>query len=100
MMQNGARPGDIAEMLDSDSFTQIKNNLKKADKAAAQLEQAQQQAQAEAQKQQQQMEAMKLEAEHIENEKDRQKDIEIALKTLYFLINKFRNIVKGLFTSG
>jgi len=79
MMQNGAKPGDIAEMLDSDSFTQIKDSLKKADKASAELEQAQQQAQAEAQQQMQQMEAMKLEAENLENEKERQKDIEIAL---------------------
>jgi hypothetical protein len=79
MMQNGAKPGDIAEMLDSDSFTQIKDNLKKADKASAELEQAQQQAQQEAQKHEAQMEQMKLEAENIENEKDRQKDIEIAL---------------------
>jgi hypothetical protein len=79
MMQNGAKPGDIAEMLDSDSFTQIKDNLKKADKMAAQLEQAQQQAQQEAQQHQAQMKQMELEAENIENEKDRQKDIEIAL---------------------
>ena len=79
MMQNGAKPGDIAEMLDSDSFTQIKDNLKKADKASAELEQAQQQAQQEAQKQQAQMKQMELEAENVENEKDRQKDIEIAL---------------------
>ena len=79
MMQNGAKPGDIAEMLDSDSFSQIKSNLKKADRMAAQLEQAQQQAQQEAQQQQVQMKQMELEAENIENEKDRQKDIEIAL---------------------
>ena len=39
MMQNGAKPGDIAEMLDSDSFTQIKKNLKLADKANSELEQ-------------------------------------------------------------
>ena len=52
MMQNGAKPGDIAEMLDSDSFTQIKKNLKLADKSTSELEQAQQQAQQEIQQQQ------------------------------------------------
>ena len=79
MMQNGAKPGDIAEMLDSDSFTQIKKNLKLADKANAELEQAQQQAQQEMQQQQLAAQEMQLEIDMLENEKDRQKDIEIAL---------------------
>jgi len=78
-MQNGAKPGDIAEMLDSDSFTQIKKNLKIADKANAELEQAQQEAQQQMQQQQLEAQQMQLEAENIEREKDRQKDIEIAL---------------------
>ena len=79
MMQNGAKPGDIAEMLDSDSFTQIKKNLKLADKANAELEQAQQEAQQQMQQQQLQAQQMQLEIDILENEKDRQKDIEIAL---------------------
>ena len=79
MMQNGARPGDIAEMLDSDSFTQIKKNLKAADRAQQQLEQAQQEAQQQQQQQQLEAEQIKFEAEALEKEKDRQKDIEIAL---------------------
>ena len=79
MIQNGAKPGDLAEMLDSDSFQQIKKNLKAADKAQQELEQAQQQAQQEMQQQQLEAEQMKQEAENIEKEKDRQKDIEIAL---------------------
>tara|TARA_R110002167_G_scaffold82645_1_gene225413 strand:- start:110 stop:2416 length:2307 start_codon:yes stop_codon:yes gene_type:complete len=79
MMQNGAKPGDIADMLDSDSFTQIKSNLKKADKAQAELEQAQQQAQQQMQEQQLEAAQMAQEAEGLEREKDRQKDIEIAL---------------------
>ena len=45
MMQNGAKPSVIAEMLDSDSFSQIKKNLASAERAQEQLEQAQQQAQ-------------------------------------------------------
>tara|TARA_Y100000593_G_scaffold94261_1_gene192463 strand:- start:179 stop:2485 length:2307 start_codon:yes stop_codon:yes gene_type:complete len=79
MIQNGAKPGDLAEMLDSDSFQQIKKNLKAADKAQQELEQAQQQAQQEMQQQQLEAEQMKQEVENIEKEKDRQKDIEIAL---------------------
>jgi len=79
MMQNGARPGDIAEMLDSDSFTQIKSNLKAADKAQEELEQAQQEAQQQMQEQQLEAAQMAAEAEGLEREKDRQKDIEIAL---------------------
>ena len=79
MMQNGAKPGDIAEMLDSDSFTQIKKNLKLADKAQQQLEQAQQEAQQQIQQQQIEAQQMQLEADMLENEKNRQKDIEIAL---------------------
>ena len=79
MMQNGAKPATIAEMLDSDSFTQIKSNLKAADKAQQQLEQAQQEAQQQMQQQQLEAEQIKFEAETLEKEKDRQKDIEIAL---------------------
>jgi hypothetical protein len=79
MMQNGAKPSVIAEMLDSDSFIQIKKNLKSAEKAQEELEAAQQEAQQ--QQAQQQMEAaqMEKESENLEREKDRQKDIEIAL---------------------
>ena len=79
MMQNGAKPGDIAEMLDLDSFTEIKKNLKKADRVQQQLEQAQQEAQQQQAQQEMQMQQQLKEMENIESEKDRQKDIEIAL---------------------
>jgi len=79
MMQNGTKPGALADMLDSDSFSQIKKNLKAADKAQEELEQAQQQAQQAMQQQQMEAAQMAVEAENIEKEKDRQKDIEIAL---------------------
>ena len=79
MMQNGAKPAAIAEMLDSDSFSEIKKNLKLADKASEELEAAQQQAQQEMQQQQMEAEQMKAQAESLDKEKDRQKDIEIAL---------------------
>tara|TARA_R110000764_G_scaffold59785_6_gene128823 strand:+ start:2459 stop:4786 length:2328 start_codon:yes stop_codon:yes gene_type:complete len=79
MMQNGAKPGAIADMLDLENFTQIKKNLKKADRAQEQLEQAQQEAQQQQAQQQMQMQQQLKEMENIEKEKDRQKDIEIAL---------------------
>ena len=79
MMQNGAKPAAIAEMLDSDSFSEIKKNLKLADKASEELEAAQQQAQQEMQQQQMEAAQMAQQAEGLEKEKDRQKDIEIAL---------------------
>ena len=79
MMQNGAKPSVIAGMLDSDSFSQIKKNLKSAEKAQAELEAAQQQAQQEQSQQQLEAAQMQQEAEGLEREKDRQKDIEIAL---------------------
>ena len=79
MMQGGAKPGDIAEMLASDSFSEIKSNLKAADRAQEQLDAAQQQAQQEMQQQQLEAAQMAQEAQGLENEKDRQKDIEIAL---------------------
>ena len=79
MMQNGTKPAAIAEMLDSDSFSEIKKNLKLADKASEELEAAQQQAQQEMQQQQMEAAQMAQQAQSLDNEKDRQKDIEIAL---------------------
>ena len=79
MMQNGSKGSTIAEVLESESFTQIKGKLKAAEKAQEELEQAQQQAEQQQAQQQIQMEQAKAEQELIENEKDRQKDIEIAL---------------------
>jgi hypothetical protein len=79
MMQNGSKGSTIAEVLESESFTQIKGKLKAAEKAQEELEQAQQQAEQQQAQQQMQMEQAKAEQELIESEKDRQKDIEIAL---------------------
>tara|TARA_R100001443_G_scaffold47218_1_gene59879 strand:- start:58 stop:2364 length:2307 start_codon:yes stop_codon:yes gene_type:complete len=79
MVQGGAKMGDIAQMLDSESFIEIKKNLKKADRVQEQLEQAQSEAEQQMQQQQMQAAQMQQEAENLEREKDRQKDIEIAL---------------------
>ena len=79
MVQGGAKMSDVAQMLDSDSFVEIKKNLKKADRATEELQAAQQQAEQEMQQQQMEAAQMQQEAENLEREKDRQKDIEIAL---------------------
>jgi len=79
MVQNGTKASTVADMLDSDSFPQIKSKLKKAEKAAEELEAAQQKAAQEAQQMQVQADQMKAEQESLDREKDRQKDIEIAL---------------------
>jgi hypothetical protein len=79
MIQNGTKTSMVAEMFDSDSFPQIKAKLKKAEKAAEELEAAQAKAQQEAQQQQMQLDQMKTEQESLDKEKDRQTEIEVAL---------------------
>lgn len=79
MMQNGAKTSTVAEILDAESFPQIKEKLKAAERAQEQLEQAQQQAEQQAQQQAMAMEQAKAEQESLEKERDRQKDIEVAL---------------------
>ena len=79
MMQNGAKTSTVAEILDAESFPQIKEKLKAAERAQEKLEQAQAQAEQQAQQQAMQMEQARAEQEGLEKEKDRQTDIEIAL---------------------
>ena len=79
MIQNGAKASTVVDMLDAESFPQIKSKLKAAEKAQEELEAAQQKAQQEAQQQAMQIEQMKNQQDALEKEKDRQTDIEIAL---------------------
>lgn len=79
MMQNGVPASAVLEVFDTQSFSQIKDKLKKAEAAQRELEQAQQQAQMQMEQQRMQMEQQKLQMEIQEKDKDRQKDIEIAL---------------------
>jgi len=79
MIQNGTKASMVAEMFESESFSQIKGKLKAAEKAAAELEQAQQQAQQAQAQQQMQMQQQEMERASIDKEKDRQLDIEVAL---------------------
>ena len=79
MIQNGTKASMVAEMFESENFSQIKGKLKAAEKAAAELEQAQQQAQQQQAQQQMQMQQQEMERAAIDKEKDRQLDIEVAL---------------------
>ncbi len=79
MMQNGSKGSTIAEVLESESFTQIKGKLKAAEKAQEELERAQQQAEQQQAQQQMEMQQAEMERASIDKEKDRQLDIEVAL---------------------
>ena len=73
----------IAEMLEQTSFTEIKHNLKAAEKATQELEQAQAQAERELKQnqmeQQAKLEEQRVENENLNKEEDRKNRIEIAL---------------------
>ena len=78
MIQNGIPASTIADMLDTQSFTQLKDKIKSAEKSMQELQQQQQKAQ-------QQMEQAKLDAEqaktnneNVQNDKDRENKLEIA----------------------
>jgi len=79
MIQNGTKASMVAEMFESENFSQIKGKLKAAEKAAEELEQAQQQAQQQQAEQQVQMQQQQMEQDAIEKEKDRQLEVEVAL---------------------
>jgi len=78
MIQNGVPASTVAEMIDTQSFTQLKDKIRNAEEAMQQL--AQQQQQAEQQMQQAQMEQKEREAQREEqnNERDRQNKMDIA----------------------
>ena len=83
LVQNGLPASAMAEMFDAQSFPQLKDKLKQAEKQTQQLEQAQQQAEAQQaqqlQQMQQQAEAEKVENENMNNELDRKNRIDIAM---------------------
>jgi len=79
MLQNGMPASAVLELLDTENFTGIKEKLRKAEAAREELEAAQQQAQQQQAQQQMQMDQAKMQQEAQEKDRDRQKDIEIAL---------------------
>ena len=79
MIQNGMPASAVLDLMDTENFTGIKEKLRKAEAARAELEAAQQQVQQQQAQQQMQMDQAKMQQEAQEKDRDRQKDIEIAL---------------------
>jgi hypothetical protein len=79
MIQNGVPASIVAEAIDSDSFTQIKEKIAKAEKMTQQLQQAQQEAQDQMQQQGLENQQMKMQYDADQRDKDRQTQIEVAL---------------------
>jgi|TARA_R110002020_G_scaffold137687_2_gene307083 hypothetical protein len=79
MVQNGVPASTIAEMVDADNFSEIKEKIKSAESAQQQLAQAQQQAEAEQAEAQRELTRDTMENENEQNEKDRETKIRIAL---------------------
>ena len=79
MIQNGTPASIVAEAIDANSFTSIKKKIEEAEKAAAELQQAQQKAQQEMQQQkiQSDKEIAQMELQSAQANRDTQ--IEIAL---------------------
>ena len=78
MVQNGVPASTIAEMVDADNFSQIKEKIKQAENQQQQLQQAQSEAEQQAKQQELQLKAQELENENMNKEKDRQVKIEVA----------------------
>ena len=79
MVQSGAPMSIVAEVLDSESFVEIKDKIKKAESSIEQMEQAMMQAQAEQAQADQEFEAMKMENENMNKELDRQNKLDVAM---------------------
>lgn len=79
MIQNGMPASAVLDLMDTENFSGIKEKLRKAEAARQELEQAQQQAQQQQAQQAMQMEQIKMQQEAQEKDRDRRKDIEVAL---------------------
>ena len=89
MIQNGLPASAVVEMLDSKSFSQIKANLKKAEAAQQQLEQATREAE-----QQQQQAAMEQQQAEVENEnmnKEKDRETQITVAEISAGVNQYKN---------
>ena len=78
MVQNGVPASTVAEMVDADSFSQIKEKIKAAEAQQQQLQQAQSEAENQAKQQELQLKAQEIENENMNKEKDRETKIEVA----------------------
>jgi hypothetical protein len=78
-VQNGLPMSAAISIFESDSFPQIKDKIRQAEKAQEELNKAQQEAQAQQSQQQMQIQQAQLEVQQLDKEKDRQLQIELAL---------------------
>lgn len=78
-VQNGLPMSAAISIFESDSFPQIKDKIRQAEKAQEELNKAQQEAQMQQQQQQMQIQQQQMELNNIDKEKDRQLQIELAL---------------------
>ncbi len=78
-VQNGLPMSAAISIFESDSFPQIKDKIRQAEKAQEELQKAQQEAQAQQSQQQMQIQQAQIETQKLDKEKDRQLQIELAL---------------------
>lgn len=78
-VQNGLPMSAAISIFESDSFPQIKDKIRQAEKAQEELQKAQQEAQAQQTQQQLQVQQAQIESQQLDKEKDRQLQIELAL---------------------
>jgi len=78
-VQNGLPMSAAISIFESDSFPQIKDKIRQAEKAQEELQKAQQDAQAQQSQQQMQIQQAQIESQQLDKEKDRQLQIELAL---------------------
>lgn len=78
MVQAGWQPSTLAEIMETENYSGLKEKLRKAEEAQARLQEAQSRMEAEQAQALQQAEQMRIEHEARENELDRMNRIEIA----------------------
>ena len=78
MVQNGVPASTIAEMVDADNFSQIKEKIKAAEKQQQELSQAQSQAEQQLQQAQLEQQERVMENDNMNKQKDRETKIQIA----------------------
>ena len=78
MIQNGVPASTVADMIDTQSFTHLKEKIRSAEQAMQELAQQQQQAQQQMEMAKLEGEKAKMDNENIQNDKDRENKLEIA----------------------
>jgi hypothetical protein len=78
-VQNGMPMSTVVSIFESDSFSQIKDKIKQAEKQADELRKAQEQAQQQQQQAELQLKQQQIQQAALDKEKDRQLEIEKAL---------------------